>query len=125
MPIDTTAKALRRLWRGLNHPNAAVALEADNLLVRTPGHGALWPAGSRQLVTWQVAGVLGHPVDIELVTVDGGRARTAAVLARGLDPKDLRARVTVPDVRGGTYRVLVTSADPLDAYSARITVTED
>ncbi|MFD8979096.1 hypothetical protein [Streptomyces sp. NPDC059564] len=50
--------------------------------------------------------------------------RTAAVLARAVGPRDLRATVTVPDLPGGTHRVLVTSADPLDAYSARITVTE-
>ncbi|MCX5196376.1 hypothetical protein OOK31_21165 [Streptomyces sp. NBC_00249] len=81
--------------------------------MRTPEHGAIRPCGTRQQIARQIAGVLGHPVDIELVAIE----------VTALDPRDLRATVTVPEVPGGTYRVLVTSVGPLDAYGAQITVT--
>ncbi len=117
----------RRLGGALNkllgHPNAAVALEADNLLIRAPAVGATWTPGTRQRVAWQITGVLGHPVDVHLVPEGAGGGRTEAVLATGIDPTDLAVTVTVPDLPPGAYRVLITSADPLDAHSPPLTLT--
>ncbi|WP_327305538.1 hypothetical protein OG730_20140 [Streptomyces sp. NBC_01298] len=114
----------RRVWQGLNRPEAAVLLESDNLLVKTPGPGTVWPRGSRQAVAWYVVGPAGDVVDIELVTMDGTRSVTKAVLARGVQTHRTGITVTVPAVAPGRYLVLVTStAGMLDAYSQPVTVT--
>ncbi|MEU8777483.1 hypothetical protein [Streptomyces sp. NPDC048606] len=125
MSIRTTLTTLARRLRRPEHPDAAVLPDAAHLLVRAPQHGARWPHRSPQQVAWQLAGVLGHPLDVRLVTIEFGLARTAAVLAEGLEPGELRTAITVPEVPAGTYRVLVTSAGAPDAYSAEITVTGD
>lgn len=75
-------------------------------------------------MTWHVVGPAGDVVYVELVTVDGARSRTAAVLATGVATHAGGAAVTVPDLAPGAYRVLATSATGmLDAYSPPITVT--
>ncbi|MER7171701.1 Ser-Thr-rich GPI-anchored membrane family protein [Streptomyces mesophilus] len=120
----SVVSSAKRLWRGLNRPEAAVLLESDSLLVQTPEAGAICPSGSEQSVTWWVVGQAGDVVDIELVTLAGTQVRTEAVLATEIGTDDRRAVVTVPDLAPGTYRVLVTSAaGMLDAYSGPITVT--
>ncbi|MFD6884938.1 Ser-Thr-rich GPI-anchored membrane family protein [Streptomyces sp. NPDC059957] len=118
-------KALaRRVLRGLNRPEVAVLLESENLLVHTPGADVVWPRGSRQAVAWYVVGPAGDVVDIELVTMDGTRSRTEAVLATGIATHHTGATVTVPDLAPGRYLVLVTSTTgTLDAYSRPVTVT--
>ncbi|WP_328299845.1 GPI anchored serine-threonine rich family protein [Streptomyces sp. NBC_00435] len=124
-PGSSAPKSLvRRVLQGLNRPEVAVLLESDNLLVQTPVADEVWDPGSEQTVTWWVVGQAGDVVDIELVTIEGTQARTAAVLAGGVETNDRRATVTVPEVAPGSYRVLVTSAQGmLDAYSQPITVT--
>ncbi|MFI5861099.1 Ser-Thr-rich GPI-anchored membrane family protein [Streptomyces sp. NPDC051546] len=121
----TSLKSLaRRALRSLNRPASAVLLASENLLVHTPGPGTVWPSGSRQAVAWYVVGPAGDVVDIELVTMDGARARTESVLARGVPTHHTGATVTVPAVAPGRYLVLVTSTTGvLDAYSQPVTVT--
>ncbi|MFD5146045.1 Ser-Thr-rich GPI-anchored membrane family protein [Streptomyces sp. NPDC058401] len=121
----TSLKSLaRRVLRSLNRPEAAVLLESENLLVHTPGPGAVWPSGTRQAVAWYVVGPAGDVVDIELVTMNGSRSRTEAVLARGVPTHHTGATVTVPALAPGRYLVLVTSTTgALDAYSQPVTVT--
>ncbi|MFF3214856.1 Ser-Thr-rich GPI-anchored membrane family protein [Streptomyces sp. NPDC002886] len=126
--MSVSAPALKSLFRhvlqGLSRPEAAVLLESDNLLVKTPGPDAVWPRASRQAVAWYVVGPAGDVVDIELVTMDGSQARTAAVLATGVATHRTSVTVTVPRVAPGRYLVLVTSAaGMLDAYSQPVTVT--
>ncbi|MFJ7270520.1 Ser-Thr-rich GPI-anchored membrane family protein [Streptomyces sp. NPDC099050] len=126
--MSNTAPSLkslaRRVWQGLNRPEAAVLLESDNLLVKTPGPGAVWPRGSRQAVGWYVVGPAGDVVDIELVTTEGAQSRTKAVLATGVATHRTGITVTVPAVAPGRYLVLITSTTGLlDAYSQPVTVT--
>lgn len=126
--MSATAPSLkslaRRVWQGLNRPEAAVLLESDNLLVKTPGPGAVWPRGSRQAVAWYLVGPAGDVVDIELVTMDGSQARTVAVLLTGVATHRTSVTVTVPALAPGRYLVLVTSTTGmLDAYSQPVTVT--
>ncbi|NEB79843.1 hypothetical protein G3I40_32185 [Streptomyces sp. SID14478] len=124
MPSTASLPALlRRAFRVLERPEVAIALDADSLVVRVPGEGARWEAGSTQTVAWWVVGPLGHRVDIRLVSGTGTRIRTEAVLVTEVDPHDLRARVTVPALAPGPYRVQITSAPGvLDAYSAPVTL---
>lgn len=119
----TLSSLLRRALGALDRPPAAVLLEADNVLVRTPGRDVVWACGSDRTVAWWVVGPAGDLVDIELVTVQGAHSRTVAALATDVATGDLRATVRVPDVAPGTYRVLVTSVTgALDAYSPPVTL---
>ncbi|MCJ0868647.1 GPI anchored serine-threonine rich family protein [Streptomyces sp. AP-93] len=120
----TLKSLVRRVWRGLNRPAVAVLLESENLLVHTPGAGAVWPRGSRQAVAWYVVGPAGDVVDVELVTMDGTQSRTKAVLATGIETHHTGVTVTVPDLAPGRYLVLVTSTTgTLDAYSQPVTLS--
>ncbi|MCX4779806.1 Ser-Thr-rich GPI-anchored membrane family protein [Streptomyces sp. NBC_01264] len=126
--MSATAPSLkslaRHLLQGLSRPEAAVVLESDNLLVKSPGPGTVWPRRSRQAVAWYVVGPAGDVVDIELVTMAGGQSRTVAVLARGVGTDRTGITVTVPAVAPGRYLVLVSSTTGmLDAYSQPVTVT--
>ncbi|MCX5405830.1 GPI anchored serine-threonine rich family protein [Streptomyces sp. NBC_00335] len=114
----------RYVWKGLNRPEVAVLLESENLLVHTPGAGAVWPRGTRQAVAWYVVGPAGDVVDVELVTMDGSRSRTRAVLVTGVATHRTGVTVTVPALPPGRYLVLVTSATgALDSYSQPVTIT--
>ncbi|WP_327254025.1 Ser-Thr-rich GPI-anchored membrane family protein [Streptomyces sp. NBC_01244] len=122
--VPSLKSLARRVWQGLNRPEAAVLLESENILVHTPGPGTVWPRGSRQAVAWYLVGPAGDVVDIELVTMDGTPSRTKAVLATGIATHRTGVTVTVPALPPGRYLVLVTSTTgALDSYSQPVTIT--
>ncbi|MDK9499678.1 hypothetical protein QEZ40_005110 [Streptomyces katrae] len=101
----------------LSRPAASVLLGADDLIVDAPREGAVWEAGTEQLVRWHLTGPV-DPVDIHLVQRRGVSTVTRAVLATGLPAHRTTARVRVPaGLPAGEYLVLVTSQGMLDAYS--------
>ncbi|MFZ3474694.1 GPI anchored serine-threonine rich family protein [Streptomyces sp. 4.24] len=117
---------LRRVNRALSHPNAAVLLDADSVLVVTPGPDTVWAPGDRVRIGWRLVGLTGHPMDIALVRVDGSRvSEDLAVLAIEVEPTDLGLTVTVPEnlAPAGNYAIAVTSHDPMAVYSPAFRIT--
>ncbi|MFP3990954.1 GPI anchored serine-threonine rich family protein [Streptomyces sp. E11-3] len=114
---------------GPSHPDAPPApgtgprTAADAVQILSPATGDTWRVGQDVGVTWRLTGVTGHPCDIVLVRGDGARIEGIADLAVGVDPEDLTAWVTVPDVPPGDgYAVALTSSDPMTVYSGRLTI---
>ncbi|MGW6704642.1 GPI anchored serine-threonine rich family protein [Streptomyces sp. NPDC054956] len=127
MGITTALRnALGRANALLSRPNVAVLVGVpDSVQITAPARGEQWTVGESVTVRWRLIGVTGHPMHLTLVTLDGTRTREVAALARGLDPRSLTARVTVPDVPAGTYAVALTSDDPMDIVSPPLTIVAD
>ena len=116
--------AASRVGDALDSPTAATSLLGETLIIDAPSPGTTWMPGDHALVTWHLQGVTAAPVDVTLVRANGTRVRDVAVLATGLTPIAMRAEIIVPDVPpGDDYAILVTSDDPLQAYSRTLTIT--
>jgi hypothetical protein len=111
----------------LMHSTAPAYPNADRLAITHPGEGAVWTPAEEVEVSWSVKGEVSSPLNITLVRATGEALGELAfvTLATGIDPKQGRATVEVPDVPpGDSYAIGVSNDDPLTVYSERITITE-
>jgi hypothetical protein len=116
--------AASKVGDALESPATATVLMGDALIIDAPSPGTTWMPGDHALVTWHLKGVTAYPVDVTLVRTKGTRVKDVAVLATGLTPNAMRAEIVVPDVPpGDDYAILVSSDDPLQAYSRTLTIT--
>ncbi|MHC0432211.1 GPI anchored serine-threonine rich family protein [Streptomyces sp. O3] len=135
--IDRLRSAAKGAGTVPGHPDASRTPSADAgdvdgfgagagagaLRILSPAAGDVWRIGQDVGVTWRLTGDAGHPCDIVLVRGEGERTEGVAELAVGVDPGDLAAWATVPDVPPGDgYAVALTSSDPLTVYSGRLTI---
>ena len=96
-------------------------------LVSAPNTNISWPAGSNQIVTWDVAGTSANGinskyVDIYISTNSGGSFGT---LLASKVPNDGSETITVPNTVGTTNRIMVRSNDNIfyDVSNTNFSIT--